>query len=153
MEVKTRILSVKILQNRASLNQHRDTCCTSLVKKNHFEQKWIYFPEFTINHELQWELQRAPEILGHHNQGWSWNLHFKLFLSIDLLKKLVVWCKFSIDTTGCVGITGYWSEIFLSYLLRTTSFYKIVWSIYWYVVWHTYLIYWISISRYWHFWF
>ena len=40
--------------------------------------KWVVrlmnFPEFTINHESQWEFQFIMlKILGHHNQGWPKN--------------------------------------------------------------------------------
>ena len=49
------------------------------------------FPEFTISHESQREFQFIiSKILDYHNQERLWNLHFKLFLSIDLLRKLIV---------------------------------------------------------------
>ena len=46
------------------------------------------------------------EILGHHNQGWSWNLHFKLLQS-SFLKKLIALGKFCTNTTGCVEVKKY----------------------------------------------
>ena len=77
------------------------------------------FPEFAINHESQWEFQVImSEILGHHNQGWPKNLHFKFFLSIYLLKELIMLWRFYINITSCVGITGYWSETIFSISLK-----------------------------------
>ena len=71
------------------------------------------FHEFTINHNSRWELQVIiSEILVHHNQGWARNLHLKLFLFIDLLKKLMILWRFCIIIMGCVGITVYWSKTF-----------------------------------------
>ena len=40
----------------------------------------------------------------------SRNLYFKLFLSIYLLKKLIILWRFFINIMGCARITGYWSE-------------------------------------------
>ena len=69
------------------------------------------FPEFTINCESQWEFQLIiSEILGHHNQKWPRNLHFKFFLSIYLFKELTMLWRSYINITGCVGMTSYWSE-------------------------------------------
>ena len=70
------------------------------------------FPEFAIKHESQWEFQLIIlEILGDHTQGWSKNLRFKFFLSIYLLKKIVMLWRFYISITGWVEKTDYWSKI------------------------------------------
>ena len=45
------------------------------------------FPETMSESEFHFIIS---EILGHHNQGWPRNLYFKVFLSFDLLKKLIV---------------------------------------------------------------
>ena len=47
------------------------------------------------------------ETADHHNQAWPSNLHFKLFLSIDLSNKLVVLWRFYVNITAFVGITAY----------------------------------------------
>ena len=84
------------------------------------------FPEFVKNHESQWEFQLIiSEILGLYNQVWPKNLHFKLFLSIYLLKKLIMLWRFYINITSCVEITGYWYEtIFIISLKENIVFVK-----------------------------
>ena len=58
-----------------------------------------------------WDFQLiVSEILDHHNWGWPRNLHFKFYLSICLLKELTMSWWFYINATGCVGVTGYWSD-------------------------------------------
>ena len=65
------------------------------------------FPKFITNHESQCEFQLiVSEILDHHNQVRSRNLHFKFLLSIYLLKKLTVLWRFYTNITGCEWITN-----------------------------------------------
>ena len=71
------------------------------------------FPESAIYHESLWELQFITlKILGRQNQRWPRNLHFRLFLCIDLLIMLIIFWRFCIKVTGCVGIIVYWSQAF-----------------------------------------
>ena len=99
------------------MNRDGNTCVFRLMD----------FPEFAINHESQWEFQLSvSEILGHHNQGWARNLHFKFFLLIYLLKELTMLRRFYINTKGCVGITGYWFEtIFIIAFEKNIAFAKL----------------------------
>ena len=91
------------------MNRDGNTCVFRLMD----------FPEFAINHESQWEFQLSiSEILGHHNEGWLRNLHFKFFLSIYLLKELTMLWRFYINVRDCVAITGYWSETILIISLK-----------------------------------
>ena len=85
------------------------------------------FSEVAINHVLQLEFRlKISEILDHHNQLWLRNLDFKLFLSIYLLKKLVMLRRFYKNITGCVGITVYCSEtIFITFLKENTVLIKL----------------------------
>ena len=46
------------------------------------------FPEFAINDESQRKFQLIiSDILRHYKKEWRKNLHFRLFLWIDLFKK------------------------------------------------------------------
>ena len=77
------------------------------------------FLQFAINLESQWEFQLIiSDVLDHHNQGWPRNLHFKFFLSIYLLKKLIMLWRFYINVTSCLGITGYWPETIFNISLK-----------------------------------
>ena len=81
--------------------------------------KLIDFPEFPINHKSQWGFQWIiSEFLDHHNQRWPKNFHIKFSLSIYLLKELMMLWEFYKNITGCVGITGYWSETILTVSLQ-----------------------------------
>ena len=82
------------------------------------------FPEFAINHELQWELQFIiSEILGHHNQK---SLHLKAKES-SLKTFIINWFVKEADhivkilhkyLTGRVELTVYWSKTFFIISLK-----------------------------------
>ena len=53
------------------------------------------FQELAIIDELQGKfLLIISEILARHNQRWPMNVHFKLLLSVYMLKKLIVLLQF-----------------------------------------------------------
>ena len=76
-------------------------------------------PKIAINQDSQWEFQLIiSEIIGHQNQRWLRNFHFKFFVSIYLLKKLTMLWRFYINRTGCAGIIIFDLKQFLIISLR-----------------------------------
>ena len=95
------------------INRNRSTCVFRLIG----------FPELAIKLESQWEFQlTTSEILGHHNQRWSRNFHYKFFLTIYLLKELTMLWRFYINKTGWVGITDYRSDTIFVISLKKNIF-------------------------------